>query len=125
MSCQNCNKDRIVSVNAKCSDMFSASQYVSKFELQSRYNGYVPEKLGIGKGDYIKFAYCMDCGMIQNNAFPLKLESIAYLDLKICDKCDEEFPKQYMAILSTNKPPYREVWVCENCKPFYLSINKT
>jgi hypothetical protein len=33
-------------------------------------HGYVPRDLGIGGGDDVHFAYCLDCGQIQA-AFPL------------------------------------------------------
>jgi hypothetical protein len=32
--------------------------------------GYVPDDLGIGGGDDVHFAYCLDCGQIQGT-FPL------------------------------------------------------
>jgi hypothetical protein len=34
------------------------------------HDGYVPEDIGIGGGDYIEFYYCLDCGKIQGN-FPV------------------------------------------------------
>jgi hypothetical protein len=43
------------------------------------HDGYVPNDLGIGGGDYIQFSYCMDCGKIQGS-FPLppsKLEIVS------------------------------------------------
>jgi hypothetical protein len=32
--------------------------------------GYVPRDLGVGGGDDVQFAYCLDCGQIQGR-FPL------------------------------------------------------
>ena len=32
--------------------------------------GYVPENLNIGGGDYIEFTYCLQCGKIQGD-FPI------------------------------------------------------
>jgi hypothetical protein len=64
MSCQRCNSDRIVEINSKSSDC-------NFVDFQgAEYNGYVPNDLGIGGGDYIRFKYCLDCGQIQGN-FPL------------------------------------------------------
>jgi len=43
------------------------------------HNGYVPNDLGIGDGDYLEFDLCLDCGQIQGD-FPLpssKLESVS------------------------------------------------
>jgi hypothetical protein len=63
MNCQ-CGSDRILGVNAKCSDM-SFVNYKDK-----EHDGYVPFKLNIGGGDYIEFNLCMACGRVQNN-FPV------------------------------------------------------
>jgi hypothetical protein len=37
-----------------------------------REQGYVPRDLGIGGGDDVHFAYCLDCGQIQGK-FPLPI----------------------------------------------------
>jgi len=34
-------------------------------------DGYVPSGICIGGGDYMSFAYCLECGMIQDD-FPVK-----------------------------------------------------
>jgi hypothetical protein len=34
------------------------------------HDGYVPDDLGIGGGDYVEFDYCLDCGQLQGK-FPL------------------------------------------------------
>ncbi len=60
MSCK-CGSQRIVKVGGKVSDMFYATQQ----DIGVEYDGYVPSTLGIGAGDYIDFAYCLDCGQIQ------------------------------------------------------------
>jgi hypothetical protein len=60
-----CGSNRIVSVNAKCSDLCNV-QLPSGEEL----DGYVPDNLNIGGGDYIGFEFCMDCGRIQDE-FPI------------------------------------------------------
>ena len=40
-------------------------------DLAGRHNqGYVPRDLGIGGGDDVHFAYCLDCGQIQGK-FPV------------------------------------------------------
>ena len=64
MSCDSCGSERILSVNAKCSDMFTAELNMNNYE------GYVPYDLGIGGGDYIEFDLCLKCGKIQGH-FPL------------------------------------------------------
>ena len=69
MSCKNihCKEPRILSVSAKCNDMFTATDFSDK----SDYDGYVPRNIGIGGGDYISFRYCLSCGTIQSNEFPI------------------------------------------------------
>jgi hypothetical protein len=72
MACQKCKSERILSVNAKCSDLCNAS-----IGGQEK-DGYVPDDMGIGGGDYVEFDLCLDCGQLQG-AFPLdksELESI-------------------------------------------------
>lgn len=40
---------------------------------EAKHEGYVPENLGIGGGDYIKFDLCLSCGKIQDS-FPKEFE---------------------------------------------------
>lgn len=65
MSCK-CGSARIANVNGKTSDMCVVTMNTSEEESQ----GYVPRDMAIGGGDYIRFAWCLDCGKIQG-AFPL------------------------------------------------------
>jgi hypothetical protein len=37
---------------------------------ETEHDGYVPDGLGIGGGDYIELHWCMDCGQVQGE-FPL------------------------------------------------------
>ena len=57
---------RIISVCGKTSDLCHVT-----FPDGSEEDGYVPEDIGIGGGDYIKFSYCADCGKVQGD-FPVK-----------------------------------------------------
>lgn len=59
MSCQNCSSERVMVVNAKCSDLC----FIDLDEKE--HNGYVPDGFGIGGGDYIEFELCMNCGTVQ------------------------------------------------------------
>lgn len=66
MECQNekCKSERILTVRAKCNDMFS-------WEVDDQEcHGYVPRDLGIGGGDYVKFQLCLNCGQLQGE-FPI------------------------------------------------------
>ncbi len=65
MPCSSCKSDRILSVSGKVSDCFFCS-----FK-KKEYEGYVPDEIGIGSGDYIEFNYCLECGKIQDS-FPKK-----------------------------------------------------
>jgi len=67
MDCQSCGNDAIVNISAKCSDCFGLSA------AHIDYDGYVPENIGIGGGDYVEFAYCTTCGQIQGE-FPVDLK---------------------------------------------------
>jgi hypothetical protein len=68
-NCTKCNSNRVISVNAKCSDMCGIESNNSSTD------GYVPRDLGIGGGDYIDFSYCLECGQLQGN-FPLPTADI-------------------------------------------------
>ena len=69
MPCQNCQSERVADAGGKCSDL-------SHFTLgEIDHQGYVPDEVGIGGGDYIEFAYCLDCGQIQGE-WPLPLSPI-------------------------------------------------
>lgn len=67
--CQKCASARVACVTAKSSDMATVS--VGK----KSDNGYLPGDMGIGGGDYVEFAWCLECGQIQG-AFPLPPTSI-------------------------------------------------
>jgi hypothetical protein len=58
-TCQQCGGLRLARVLARCSDMCSVEVG------GKRTHGYVPRDLGIGGGDDVHFAYCLDCGQIQ------------------------------------------------------------
>lgn len=65
MNCNSCGSDRILTVSGKTSD---CCYYAFKGKEN---DGYVPDELGIGSGDYIEFSYCLECGKIQDK-FPIK-----------------------------------------------------
>lgn len=70
-ACRVCGSTVLIEVNGKVSDMFSARDINEGFT----YEGYVPEGLEIGKGDYIEFTYCAQCGAIQDG-FPKNPEEL-------------------------------------------------
>jgi hypothetical protein len=50
-------------------------------------NDYVPERVGIGGGDYVAFEYCLDCGQIQGR-FPIAkrvLNELRDADTNTCE----------------------------------------
>ena len=65
MACDRCQSERILEINAKCSDMCSVN-----------FNGviqsdYVPSDIGLGENeDYVNFDLCLTCGKVQGK-FPL------------------------------------------------------
>lgn len=64
MSCKNCNSNRIMYINGKCSDLCT----VNVPHLNKEHDGYAPNIPQVCDGDYIEFSFCLDCGMIQNFA---------------------------------------------------------
>lgn len=65
MQCQRCQSERVAKAVAKCSDCC----YVTLADKEI--DGYVPDDIGIGGGDYVKIQWCLNCGQIQGN-FPLE-----------------------------------------------------
>lgn len=84
MACQKCSSIRIFSINAKCSDLCNV---VSNTGLE--HDGYVPENIGIGGGDYVEFDYCIDCGQIQGQ-FPISFNGKFSEDDSDLDEDGEE-----------------------------------
>ena len=73
MNCQKCNSERIIGINAKCSDLFSMTNQDGESK-----RGYVPTNLFFGSdgyGDYVEMDFCADCGQIQAK-FPVTQSSI-------------------------------------------------
>jgi hypothetical protein len=65
MTCKNCGADRIIEVSGKTADMCFV-------RIDGReHDGYVPEDMGIGGGDYLEIDFCLECGMIQSEDFPV------------------------------------------------------
>ncbi len=61
--CQRCGAERLVRVQGHTDDTFYA--WVGDEDIDDGYEGYVPSDMGIGGGDDMAFAYCLDCGQIQ------------------------------------------------------------
>jgi hypothetical protein len=85
MSCQLCKSNRVINVNAKCSDCCSVQLGNSEVD------GYVPKDLGIGGGDYIEFSLCLQCGQLQGN-FPI---AVAEIEKDITNEQVVEFFNNY------------------------------
>jgi hypothetical protein len=68
-TCQRCGGLRLARVLAHCMDMCSVDL------AGGHRSGYLPRDLGIGGGDDVHFAYCLDCGQIQGR-FPLPATAI-------------------------------------------------
>jgi L-asparaginase II len=52
---KDCQSNRIVACSGKTSDLFAC-------QIQNKeHEGYVPNDLGIGGGDYIGFSFCLEC----------------------------------------------------------------
>lgn len=75
MKCQRCKSERIADVKGKCSN--NCLVKFAGFETE----GTIPEDLGFGGGDYIRFSVCINCGQMQEE-FPIPL---SYMEKEISD----------------------------------------
>lgn len=66
MNCQRCNLPAVASITGKVDDRF----ILDNPRTGEVYQGEVPDDIGLGGGDYIRFRYCMLCGQIQG-VFPI------------------------------------------------------
>lgn len=57
-NCSRCGSDRRAEICAKSSDL----NCIRIKGVES--DGYVPDDMGIGSGDYIDFGWCLNCGHI-------------------------------------------------------------
>ena len=60
-TCQKCQSKRTATVTAKCSDCCS----VALDSSEQFSDGYAPDDMNIGGGDYVNFSFCLDCGQLQ------------------------------------------------------------
>jgi len=81
MSCDSCGSDRILSLNAKCSDRCTAS-----FNGVHR-EGYAPSVANVSGGDYVTPSVCLECGKVQGS-FPV--EGPEGFEPLVCDECGEQ-----------------------------------
>jgi hypothetical protein len=65
MKCQKCESERLCYICSKSSDLNNGVVVGTEFD------GYVPDDIGIGGGDYVDFTWCLECGQIQGQ-FPLE-----------------------------------------------------
>lgn len=61
-----CGSGDIVTISAKCSDMFECYAWDGR-----EHEGYVSNDIvNIGSGDYIEFSVCLDCNRVQHDVKP-------------------------------------------------------
>ena len=53
-------------ISAKCSDLFFGEITNDEDKVIKEYDGYVPEELGIGGGNYVEFEVDLKTGQILN-----------------------------------------------------------
>lgn len=58
MFCARCLSTRIISVNSKSSDC----NLVTMPNTDKQHQGYVPDDMNIGGGNYLYISYCAQCG---------------------------------------------------------------
>ena len=69
LNCLRCGSKRILGVGGKCSDLCDL------WYGEQTMDGYVPEGLNIGGGDYIEFRLCLECGQVQDQ-FPVPEDAV-------------------------------------------------
>lgn len=80
MNCQSCNKERVLSIRVKHSDL-------GMFRLNEvEHSGYAPFIEDVCGGDYTTLRLCLDCGQVQG-AFPK--EAPRELEPNNCS-CDDD-----------------------------------
>ncbi len=67
--CARCASTRILYAGGKVSDMSFGNVGERKWD------GYVPRDLGIGGGDYLEIAICLDCGQAEGE-WPLPVSEL-------------------------------------------------
>lgn len=68
--CQRCGSRKLAALNAKCSDQCSvyfATPVNVNGEEVSHVEGYLPESLKVGHGDYVSFSWCLECGQVKGD----------------------------------------------------------
>jgi hypothetical protein len=80
VSCQRCQSHRVASAGGKCSDL----GYFTMGSID--HDGYVPDEVGIGGGDYVEITYCLDCGQLKGK-WPLETSPI---ERGVSDDDDED-----------------------------------
>lgn len=87
----------ILSVCAKCSDLFSGDIRIGD-QVVKKFDGYVPSNLGIGGGDYVEFQVDLETGQILDWQIP-DLDVVddleEYYEYKLSDETNEEDFQEY------------------------------
>lgn len=86
LTCQKCNSARLCQITGKCSDCCGVTLGPVEWD------GYVPNDIGVGGGDYIELTYCLECGQIQGE-FPLEPST---LEKRISDQDVTDFYNEYL-----------------------------
>jgi hypothetical protein len=91
LKCQKCESERILFIDAKCSDLCqSVFKDISK-------EGYAPSVKNFGGGDYISIRACLACGQLQGE-FPqpnpdFYEEAMEEMedDFYLCENCQRSY----------------------------------
>ena len=91
MNCIRCESKRILTINAKSSDL--NTHFIE--HLDHEHDGHNPEIPGVCDGDYINLTFCLDCGQIQDfkSLDDDELKSIYKIDIDEVyeDESDREY----------------------------------
>lgn len=101
--CQQCKSARVATMRAHTDNQcqWKGDGY--------NHSGDLPESVGLGKRNIIKFAYCLDCGQLQGD-FPISMEparklqisglevEIDFLEAKVAQRGLREGAKEQYAV---------------------------
>jgi hypothetical protein len=90
MKCQRCKSERIVDTSGHFRNVIVTLDHLEV-------DGTIPDDLGLGGGDYVRFSFCLDCGQMQGR-FPVP-PSLIERDLS-----DEEITEYFDQFLGEDEP---------------------
>jgi len=106
MKCRHCESDRIMDIFSHSKDLGVLSY--PKLELE--HDGYFPFIDDVCGGDDATFFFCLDCGTMQGESFPISDDKIRQAFREAKGEEDEEDDDEIVIIKPKPKPPSFSGW---------------